>query len=208
MDFDWESIASSFLGTAPSIISSVVGGQRVAQANTRAAQLSENSNAAALNELRNTREQAVNLGAPGVQYLRNVVSRDPSMLTPAQTQAISDSQREFNRGPALKSYGGRAYSRMFADMSGRMRAGAVQQNQQRSDSAAGNLSGITRQGLSMSPAIAQVQSRAGDAAGNAMTANASTEADTMGQIASVFANSVKDQNRESRYAGYKSSFGG
>lgn len=211
MDFDWESIASSFLGAAaqaaPSVIAATLGQRQISNANTNAARIAEGSNAAALNEVRATRDQATALGAPGVNYMRNVVARDPSMLTPAQAQTVADAQREFNRGPALKSYGGRAYSRMFSDMTDRTRASAVQQNQQRADSAASNLTGITRQGLQMSPAIATIQARTGDAAGQAGIQNATNTADVMGQIGSLFTNSVKDQNRESRYAGYKSSFG-
>lgn len=225
-DFDWGRVIES----AVQVIPSVIGTSMTNRANTKAAQIATDAgaqqaqaiqagNAAAIEELRQSRESAERIGAPGVQHLQRVVARNPAQMTPAQEQAIKDAQLEFNRGPAMKSYGGRAHSRMFSDMTNRVTMGAQDTNRREADAAAGNLTGFTRQAMSVAPAIANVQARTGEQVGRvagqvgdtqagAVTANANTSADAMGQIASVFANAMKDQDRESRYRGYKTSIEG
>lgn len=205
-NFDWGAVASSVAGAAPSLIGTVMANRTATRGNSRAAQIAQGGNNAALEEMRAGRESAERTGAPGVQYLRNVVARDPGQITPAQQQAIADSQREFNRGPALKAYGGRAFSRMFADTTGRMRANAVTENQRNQQQAASTLSGVATQGRNMTPAIAQIQARGANIAAAGTAVNAQDTADTYGQIASVFANSVKEADRGRRYKEYEASY--
>lgn len=161
--------------------------------------------------------------APALAHFRTTMSRDPSELTPEQQIAIRDSQRELAGRNLIGTVGGRAMSKMMADTTGRLRASAVQQNAQRGDAAASQVGSLglqtTGQDLQATGQQMQATQMVGQGTnalvtnnsdvatnvGNAVTSSANATAEPYGAIANMFANSMKDADRKSRYEEYKTS---
>ncbi len=195
--WDWGKIAQGFAGSVPGAITGYMGANQVANANQRAAQIAQ-QNAAA------NRQVLTQASAPALQYLQTVMATDPYKLTPQQQITLEDSRRQMvSATPAGLRGSGRFLTAAVNDVNNRGRAGFIDSNIRRADTSAveqGKIAG----GLARS--ITGENTQAAQATGNAITGTATSNARTLGDIGSYFANAVKDSNRDNRYRDFKGSF--
>lgn len=204
-DFDWGGVVKSVVSAAPGIIASTAGARVQAKANQQATAIAQDASVQNEALIREQMNKGTAVRAPAIAHYRTVMGQDPNVLTPQQSIALADSQRMLGNKNMLGQSGGRAFSRMFADTTGRINANAVQENTARRDVAAGQVATMATQEGSLPAAnmlVANNNNAAEVAAQNA-TASGVTNSDTYGQIAQMFANVTKDKDRESRYSEYK-----
>lgn len=222
-DWDWGSIVGNAVGglvtAIPSAIATVYGARKAAQANTNAANTALAGSKAAIEAVNagrasadKTLETLGTQGQPGIDYLRGVVAKNPYELTPEQRIALEDSQRRaarvVNASPLAGS--GRATSAVLNDTLNRGRAGYISSNIARGAQAAQQLAGYGANAATNKATIdsntgrvvGDITQKAADTAANAQTATGATTADTMGAIASFFANAQDRAGRESRYKNF------
>lgn len=205
-DFDWSRIVQAGIQSIPGIAASVMGNRVQQQGNQQAVDI---ANAAAGRKealIRDASKTAMTTQAPALSHFQATMGANPSQLTPQQQITLEDSQRELNNSNIPGRVGGRAFSRIFADSTNRIRAGAVNDNLARQDRAAQGVASIGAQqgqiALGTGRDLALNTGAAADTAGNAAVSNATNTADTYGQIANFFANSMKDGDKEGRQSRY------
>lgn len=206
-NFDWGGLVTSIAGGIPAVVASAVGAHQIGKANSEAAGIAQQAGAQNTELVREAINRSDQLNAPAIAHFRSVMGTDPSVMTPGQKIAIEDTQRGLNNKNLLGTVGGRAFSRIHADTTGRMRANAVKENTDRVDAAGRTVANIANQQgnlmMNQTNALTQNNNNVANAVGNSGMSTAAADADTYGQIANMFANVVKDQDRESRYREYK-----
>lgn len=223
-DWDWGKIAQGLIASIPGTVASVAGANQVSDANQQAANLALVNAAQNRDVLSQATERGLGFlrpqleaGAPATAYLRTVMAGDPYSLTPAQKIDLADRRQRVLAGmsPGLRG-SGRYVAAALGDVENRGRAGMIDANIARADQAARTLNaqganaGASSANLStqLGPAIAGQNTLATDTAGNAVTGTAASNAQTMGDIASFFANAVKEGTRDSRYRDFRKNLEG
>jgi hypothetical protein len=218
-NWDWNSILRSAVGSIPAAISGFYGARQVARANRAAAEIAARNQAANIAEIRQANERAAamlrplaDVGTPGIEYMHSIMARSPYQFSPAQQIELEDRRRAAIEmiPPSLRG-AGRFRTAAINDVLNRARAGMIAENQARQDRAAQALAGTGTGALSniasfvagQGPQIARENTAAAEAMANALTGTAASNATTMGQIASFFANAMRDNERASRYRGLK-----
>lgn len=155
-------------------------------------------------------DDLLELSRPGTESLREILGRDPYILTPGQEISLDDVRRD--AGAALSATGlrgaGRATTEAIKQTSSGFRAASIDTNLSRQDSAAAKLSGLD---ASVTGASAGLDTNTGatQAAGIASTTDANVGADlanadlrgqAIGDITSFLSNAAKEKGRESRFA--------
>lgn len=221
--WDWGGMLESFgkgaAAAVPAAVAGIIGQSGVRRANNQAAQISadnRNANVAAVtaanaNAMR-TLQPIASGGQPASDYLRSVMAINPNELTPSQKIEMDDRMLKANRSmPSAFRGSGRATSAMLTDVLNRGRAGMIDANTRRVDSAANSLHGAGNQAQI---GIANIQAGTGrqvagfnDAAANdqanLITGTADSGNAVMANVASYFANADKDSEKESRYGKVK-----
>lgn len=212
---------SSLLGTVINAGTTIAGGVIQANANTRAARTIADANIAASEaEQALIREGNVNAqaefdrlkneSAGSTAYLQSVVGQDPTRLTPQQAERLIEIQRQASSSPGFRS-SGRTRKALSDASTLTFTNEAIQQNRNRSDTAARYLSerGVgagTRSALASigeGTALAGTVPNSGETIAGAGVANAGITADTMGSLASFINNDEKDRSRLPKYADYE-----
>lgn len=218
-DWDWGKILGSAAGAIPGAVATVIGANKVADANTRAAQLAETNRVANQKLLADQNAKGVELlktqttaAQPAMEYLNSVVAQNPYQLNPQQTIELGDrSRKAVTSMPAGLSGSGRFRTAAVNDVQNRGRAEMIDTNVKRSDAAATGLAqrgaGATTAAANMTaglgPQAVGVNNTGTDAQGNAITATADSNNVALNNIGSFFANAVKDADRSSRYQTFK-----
>jgi hypothetical protein len=221
-EFDWGSLWSGVMKVAPAV-AAAYGANQVSKANTGAANIAGATSAANIAEIRAANERAAATlspiaarATPALDYMSTVMAADPNKLTPAQQIELGDRRRQVvgNITPGLRG-SGRFVTGAVNDVVNRGRAGMIADNTRRADEASRSLgsagvNATTNQAsiaTGQGPQVAQQNTLAGDARANAMTGTAESNATTLGNIASFFANQQKDAERDSRYKTFKGGVG-
>jgi hypothetical protein len=222
-EFDWSKFgntaAQSAAAALPAAVIGYMGHRQVAKGNQQAANIAADTARTNIAEIRTANANAARTlqpiaarATPALDYFQSVMARNPYDFTPGQQIELEDRRRIATNSvsPGLRG-SARTNTAVINDVLNRARAGMIDTNQRRADSAAGTLgtAGVnaTTNAASIAsgqgPQVASQNLQAGQAAGNAITGTAASGADTMGNIASYFANAMKDRERESRYQRYK-----
>lgn len=216
----WLSALGGFIGNnAGSIVNAgaqIYGAKQASKANDQAAQISQQATGEQIGLAREVQEaqqrrldQLTASSQPGLDYLRNLTTQQPDGLTAQQQIQLQDLNRNAvaSATKAGLAGAGRTVAAIVNDTGNRFMADATANNQRRSDAAAGTLAvqnanaitqannvdanaGNTVSGLVGSNAMNQA-----NAGTNSATANQSA----IGAIGSIFANAVKDNQRNSEY---------
>lgn len=216
---DWLTSLFSNKAVLPALISGgtmLYGSKLASDANSRAAasalQGQREANAAIIqgNNLAQERfNQAQQQTAPGTTYLRSLVSADPNVLSPSQQRQLDTLRR--TTGAQLAASGlrgaGRAVTKSIRDVESDYTSRAIDSNRARSDMAAGNLSGqyfnagnnSANASVNTGNAIGQGALNTAGTVANADIATAATQGQTLGAVASIFANANKEEERKSKY---------
>jgi len=203
----WLSSAISFAGIA-------LGAKVSSDANDEAAEIAEaeaDRKSEAIrrgNELSQQRYEEIREDtAPAVDYLRRTVAADPYQLTPEQQSSLDDAHRQTIRGLAASGLrgAGRTTEAAVGKTEERFRGGAIEFNRRRSDDAATKLAGpyFNASGNAATQEAATGQNVANIDSGhqaNAVTANSTNTAQTLGALSSFIADETKNEGRKSRYA--------
>ena len=222
-DWDWGEILKPAVSALPQAIASGFGAYQVANANQRAADIAAQTRGQNTQALQESAQRAAGMLAPmagqqqtGTAYLRQVMARSPYELSPQQQIQVQDARRlSTEMAPSSLRGSGRFVTAASNDVANRTRGGLIAQNQQRSDAAAqslGNQGAAATTGMAnitagVGPAVASQNTWAAENMGNAAIGTGASNAQTLGNIASFFANAQKDQERESRYKDLRSSLG-
>jgi len=197
-DWDWGKIAQGFAGALPGAVTGYLGARQVAGANTQAAEIAQRN--AEANAARMQRASA-----PAMQYLQTVMAHNPNELTPQQDIQLGDARRRMvSATPTGLRGSGRYLAAAVSDVENRGRAGMIDTNTRRADTSAisqGNIATNTAN------AVSREATTGAEAGANAITNTAASNAKTLGDITSYFANSLKDSDRESRYGRAKQDWG-
>lgn len=219
--FDWSKIINGAAAAAVPAVTGYYGAKQVANANQQAAEIAgrnRDTNLAAItaaNERAGTMLQPIaSQAGTGIDYLRTVMARNPNELTPQQEIQLADSRRQMvMQTPSGLRGSGRFLTAAVNDVNNRGRAGMIDANTRRADTAGSELArmgtGATTNMASLSSGqgrdIATINTGAATDQANAVTNTAASNAKTLGDITSYFANATKDADRESRYGRAKAS---
>ena len=223
-NWDWSKIINGVVASAPAAITGYVGARGVANANQRAAELASRNRDANLAAITAGNERAGQMLRPiadqattGIDYLRSVMAQNPYQLTPQQGIELADRRRAaVTATPSGLRGSGRYLTASINDVENRGRAGMIDANTRRADAAGGDLArigaGATTNMASLSSGqgrdIATINTGAATDQANAITSTAASNAKTLGDITSYFANAVKEGDRESRYGKTKATLEG
>lgn len=215
MPLDW----ISMIPAAVQGVSTLLGAGVTGNANENAAGIARDTSQQNIQTIIAQNEKAAKTldplaryASPGMQYMSTVMSADPNRLTPAQEIDLEDRTRAAKIAvPNGLRGSGRYVTASVNDVQNRAKAGMIAANTQRADTMAGRVAAtgtgaVTNQANIQSGQggqVAQQNTYAGDAAGNAATATGTSDAATLGSIGSFFANAMKDGERESRYGTFK-----
>ncbi len=150
----------------------------------------------------------IDAGQGGAAYFRNVMAKPPTQLTPQQQIRLRDARMQNNRSlPTALRGSGRATSAALFDANNRAQAGMVQENQGRSDAAAGRLISSGDAATSTAANITSgqggqmvnINNTAADTQANAGLVSADAGNTAVGNIASYFANAEKQAQLRGAY---------
>lgn len=207
------------LPTVATVGATVYGAKVASDASDKATQQLDQSNQAATNaQLQGLQTAERNLqinrqaASPGLLAMQEIIARG-DRLTPEQEQAVADTRRttlDSLQGSSLRG-SGRATAAVLADAEKRVRNNFMTQNQNRSDTAAGNLSG---QYFGAGNNVANINAQQGNTvsqglinSGNVTAANtlgqSSIQGQAIGDIGAVIADSLKGSMQEKRGSSYQ-----
>ena len=223
-NWDWSKIVNGLAASAPAMVTGYIGARGVANANQQAAELAGRNRDANLAAITAGNERAGKMlqpiadqAMPGIDYLRTVMAQNPNQLTQQQEIELADRRRAaVTATPSGLRGSGRYLTASINDVNNRGRAGMIDTNTRRADAAGGDLARMgtaaTTNMASLSSGqgrdIATINTNAATDQANAITGTAESNAKTLGDITSYFANAVKDADRESRYGKAKATLEG
>ena len=222
--WDWSKIISGVATAAVPAVTGYYGAKQVANANQQAAEIAgrnRDTNLAAItaaNERAGTMLQPIaSQAGTGIDYLRTVMAQNPNQLTPQQRIELADRRRAaVTATPSGLRGSGRYLTASINDVENRGRAGMIDANTRRADAAGGDLARMGSQATTNMASLSSGQGRdiatintgAATDQANAITSTAASNAKTLGDITSYFANAVKEGDRESRYGKTKATLEG
>ena len=199
--FNWGDVGKSAVMALPQAVAAGVGSNMVARGNQAAVDIANQNRQQNLALLQPSLQQQ----GTAIEYMRGTMARRPQDLSPQQQIQLGDTRRQaVEMTPSSLRGSGRAQTAIINDVANRARAGMIAGNQQRSDTAAQTLGGY---GANATNAMVGQNTATNNVAIDAATGTAGSNAQTMGNIASFFANAVKDRERESRYADWRNKLG-
>uniref|UniRef100_A0A6M3IS15 Uncharacterized protein n=1 Tax=viral metagenome TaxID=1070528 RepID=A0A6M3IS15_9ZZZZ len=218
-DWDWGKLASGIGKTIVPAVTGYYGAKNVADANRQAAEIAQANAAANRGVITAANDRAIGFlqpqtdaAAPAQDYLRTVMAQNPNQLTPQQQIDLTDRGRAVvTNTPSGLRGSGRYLTASINDVQNRGKAGMIDANTRRSDTAASTLAA---RGAGASTGAANLSANAGsqitgvntlgaDAGANALTSTAASNAQTLGDLGSYFAQAMKDADRGSRYNDFK-----
>lgn len=215
MPIDWMSIAKAAIPAVIGAGATLYGAKLASNSQNQGAQVAANAQreatAAEQESLRIATEhmqRQQQAASPGLMAVQGIIGRGEG-LTPYQEQSLDDARRkavDALQGGSVRG-SARATAATVADVEGRMRGQFIEQNRQRSDQAASNLSG---QYFDAGKNIADLNLKTGASASQGLLGVGNTDyANTInqgvikgkaiGDIGAVIAQSIKDDERKSSY---------
>lgn len=219
MEFDWLNLAVKALPAVIGAGATIYGASQASKAQNQGAQIAtaaQNQATAAEQEAIRNAQTNMRLqqqaASPGLMAMQGIIGRGEA-LTPYQEQALADARRravDTLQGGSVRG-SARATAATVADVEGRMRGQFMEQNRNRSDQAASNLSG---QYFGAGDKISNYNLGAGQSASQGLLGVGATDyanainqgvikGQAIGNIGAVIADSIKNDDiktRESSYA--------
>ncbi len=191
--FGGGSNVAGLVGTGLSLIGNENAAGTVAAGNQQAVNAIQGADSTARNDVLSARDQAtgtlqpfVAAGAPARSYLQQIMTTDPSKLTPMQRIGLDDLTRRTENNLSVSGLRGAGYGGqgVLGDATQRYLAGAFNTNQARSDAAASTLNnqgygasqGTANIDLGTGSNLASIGIGEGNAIGNLARSTADTRA--------------------------------